>query len=177
MARQPKKTIEELVAEVGRYPIEAYQFIRDGLAFAVERIHGKETQTEARVHRFMHEHNLNLARLHDLYEAGKLPKSITRYIEKAGGVQGLNRHVTGQELCWGLRDYALKRWGLLASAVLKGWNVTSTADFGRIVFALVENDFMQKEPHDTIEDFYEVYDFKTAFETCFKIKADEEGPG
>jgi uncharacterized repeat protein (TIGR04138 family) len=75
-----------------------------------------------------------------------------------------NRHVTGQQLCEGLRDYALKEWGLLAGTVLRRWGITSTYDFGRIVFALVDNGHMAKTEHDTIEDFRNVYDFKTAFE-------------
>jgi len=172
MARQPKKSIDQVVAEVRRYPTEAYQFVREGLAFTVERIHGKETSTERRIHQFMQERDLTLQKLQEMYEAGEVPQWMARYIAKLGGVQALNRHVTGQELCWGLRDYALAKWGLMAGAVLRGWNITSTEDFGRIVFALVENDFMQKEPHDTMEDFRAVYDFKTAFEEGFTLRTD-----
>ncbi|HEY7115691.1 MAG TPA: Minf_1886 family protein [Tepidisphaeraceae bacterium] len=82
-----------------------------------------------------------------------------------------NRHVSGQQLCEGLRDYALKEWGLLAGTVLRRWGITSTYDFGRIVFALVDNGHMAKTEHDTIEDFRNVYDFKTAFEgSGYKIE-------
>ena len=42
-------------------------------------------------------------------------------------------------------------------------------DFGRIVFALIEAGQMQKTDEDTIEDFRNVYDFKTAFETDYRI--------
>ena len=52
------------------------------------------------------------------------------------------RHVTGQQLCEGLRDFALSQWGMLAQTVLKRWSITTTHDFGRIVFALVDNGFM-----------------------------------
>ena len=81
-----------------------------------------------------------------------------------------NRHVTGQQLCEGLRDYALKEWGLLAGTVLRRWGITSTYDFGRIVFALVDNKHMAKTDDDTIEDFRNVYDFKTAFDGAYKIE-------
>lgn len=81
-----------------------------------------------------------------------------------------NHHVTGQQLCEGLREFALKEWGLLAHTVLTRWNVTTTYDFGRIVFALVEYKHMAKTEDDTIEDFRNVFDFKTAFDANYKIE-------
>ena len=77
----------------------------------------------------------------------------------------VSRHITGAQLCEGLRAYALSQWGMLARVVLARWGINSTYDFGRIVFALVDAGHMQKTENDTIEDFRNVYDFKTAFET------------
>lgn len=74
------------------------------------------------------------------------------------------RHISGQELSQGLRDFALEQYGMLARTVLSRWNITSTYDFGRIVFALVEHGFMSKTDEDTIEDFRNVYDFRVAFD-------------
>ena len=74
-------------------------------------------------------------------------------------LQSLNRNVSGQDLCWGLRDYALQRWGSLAGLVLRRWQLSRTEDFGAIVFAMVEHGFMQTESHDTIEDFSSVFSF------------------
>ena len=48
------------------------------------------------------------------------------------------RHVGGQQLCQGLREYALCRWGMMARTVLAKWGINSTLDFGRIVFLLVQ---------------------------------------
>ncbi len=79
------------------------------------------------------------------------------------------RHISGQQLCEGLREYALARWGLMAGTVLKCWGITSTMDFGRIVFVLIENGMLQKTDHDAIEDFRNVYDFRTAFESKYRI--------
>ena len=81
-----------------------------------------------------------------------------------------SRHVSGQQLCEGLREFALKEWGLLAHTVLKRWNITSTFDFGRIVFALVEYKHMAATEEDNIEDFRNVFDFKTAFDSDYKIE-------
>jgi uncharacterized repeat protein (TIGR04138 family) len=84
--------------------------------------------------------------------------------------EGTSRHVSGQQLSEGLRDYALEQWGLLARTVLVRWNVTSTYDFGRIVFAMVDSGLMQKTDDDSIEDFRNVYDFKTAFDAAYRIE-------
>lgn len=80
-----------------------------------------------------------------------------------------SRHVSGPQLCEGLREYALGQWGLLARTVLRQWNVTSTADFGRIVFALIEAGQMQKTDDDSLEDFRNVFDFRKAFESGYRI--------
>ena len=80
-----------------------------------------------------------------------------------------NRHVSGQQLCEGIRLYAANQYGRLALTVLKQWNIQATLDFGRIVFALIEAGQMQKTDDDTIEDFRNVFDFKTAFETEYRI--------
>ena len=81
----------------------------------------------------------------------------------------VSRHVSGQELCEGIREYALKQYGLLARTVLHHWNIEGTIDFGRIVFALIEAGQMQKTEDDTIEDFRNVYDFKAALEADYRI--------
>jgi len=81
-----------------------------------------------------------------------------------------SHHVGGRELCDGLRELALNNWGLLARIVLSRWNITSTMDFGRIVFAMVEHDLLQKTDEDTIEDFRQVYDFRAAFESNYLIE-------
>src|SRR5207237_5405215 len=43
-----------------------------------------------------------------------------------------SRHVSGQQLSEGLREFALLQWGLLARTVLRRWNITRTEDFGTI---------------------------------------------
>jgi len=79
------------------------------------------------------------------------------------------RHVTGRELCLGLRDLALRQWGMLAGVVLNRWNITSTLDFGRIVFHLVDAGYLRTTEDDSLEDFRNVYDFRTAFEEEYRI--------
>jgi uncharacterized repeat protein (TIGR04138 family) len=78
-------------------------------------------------------------------------------------MQSESRHVTGQQLCLGLRDFAIRRYGMMAPAVLRAWNLRSTDDFGRIVFAMIEHGLMSKTADDSLEDFRSVYDFDEAF--------------
>jgi uncharacterized repeat protein (TIGR04138 family) len=74
-----------------------------------------------------------------------------------------DRHISGQQLCLGLRDFAIERYGLLAPVVLEHWNVRRTDDFGRIVFAMINEGLMSKTDDDTPDDFRAVYDFVEAF--------------
>ncbi len=75
-----------------------------------------------------------------------------------------NRHVSGQQLCLGLKDFAIKQYGLLARTVLNRGNIRKTEDFGRLVFAMIEAGLMRKTDEDTLEDFIGVFEFDEAFE-------------
>jgi uncharacterized repeat protein (TIGR04138 family) len=95
------------------------------------------------------------------------------YLFVLGGIEFLQarldvrRHVTGQELAWACRDLALERFGLLARTVLDCWGVRETADFGRIVYALVELGLLSTQPGDSEVDFAEVYEFVSAFDGSY----------
>lgn len=78
------------------------------------------------------------------------------------------RHVTGPELCEGLRDYALEQFGPMAKTVLEYWGIQKTRDFGKIVFHLIEANLLKKTEEDSIKDFNEIYDFVRAFQ--YEIK-------
>jgi len=118
------KTVEQVVHECGRYPLEAFEFVRRGLSHTVEQVHGKRNPHAP---------------------------------------DDQSYHVSGQQLCWGLRSYALSRYGHMAYAVLSHWNISRTNDFGKIVFAMIESKLMAKTDDDNIRDFHNVYDFATAF--------------
>lgn len=78
---------------------------------------------------------------------------------------GERRHVSGRELLEGIRDLAREQFGGLARMVLAGWGIHRTADFGEMVFHLVEAGLMGKTENDSKEDFRDVYDFDEAFPT------------
>lgn len=48
------------------------------------------------------------------------------------------RHVSGQELLAGIRDYATLQFGPMAMTVLEEWSIRSCQDFGELVFNMVE---------------------------------------
>lgn len=77
-------------------------------------------------------------------------------------------HITGQILCEGLRKLATEKWGRLAMLVLNTWNIRTTRDFGEIVYLMIKHKWLSVQPTDSIDDFNDAYDFKTAFKDQFK---------
>jgi uncharacterized repeat protein (TIGR04138 family) len=173
MPEKEEKTLAQLVARVGVYPEDAYHFVREGLGYAVHRVHGPESSAQLTVMKYLVRHGLDLSELRDLFDAGELSAEVMGAIESAGGFEKLNRHVSGGDLCWGLRDYALQRWGRMARTVLANWNLRETLDFGNIVFAMIEFDFMQKQPSDSLEDFRDVFSFAEAFDASYEVSFDD----
>jgi uncharacterized repeat protein (TIGR04138 family) len=47
---QPAKPIEQVVEEIGLYPIEAYDFVQRGLQYTVQKMHGKVTDPKISRH-------------------------------------------------------------------------------------------------------------------------------
>jgi uncharacterized repeat protein (TIGR04138 family) len=124
--------IIELLQQDQRYHIEAYQFVREALAYAQEIL--------------------------------KMP---------AHGSEG-EHHITGQQLCEAIRQYALDQYGYMAKTVLNNWGVQGTGDFGEIVYNLIRIKHMKKSDADRREDFNDVYDFATAFDPVFELSSSDD---
>lgn len=77
--------------------------------------------------------------------------------------RGRIRHVTGQELLAGIREYALQQFGPMAKTLLEEWGVRCCQDFGAIVFNMVEVGWLAKTEKDSRADFLAGYDFEEAF--------------
>jgi uncharacterized repeat protein (TIGR04138 family) len=86
-------------------------------------------------------------------------------------------HVSGPELLDGVRDLALREFGLLARTVFRFWGINRTADFGEIVFNLVEARLMSKTSQDDRADFADVYDLDEALVRNFHIDVREAEEG
>jgi len=82
-------------------------------------------------------------------------------------------HVSGPELLDGIRDLALREFGLMARTVFRMWGIDSTADFGEIVFNLIEANLMSKTDKDCRADFVGVYDLDQALVHDYRIVLDE----
>ena len=81
--------------------------------------------------------------------------------------RGQVRHITGQELLDGIRQFALAQFGPMAVTVLEEWGVHNSRDFGEIVFNMVEIELLAKTEKDNRDDFNNSYDFTDAFRKPF----------
>ena len=81
--------------------------------------------------------------------------------------KGKSRHVSGQELLEGIRQFALAQFGPMTMSVFVEWGIHSGADFGEIVFNLVESKLLSKTETDSQADFQNGYDFFEAFRKPF----------
>ena len=92
--------------------------------------------------------------LHSACAAGPTPRVCT-------GDE--SRHISGAQLCLGLREFAIRRYGPLAGLVLTRWGIRRTDDFGVIVYALIDRKELRASERDSLEDFRGVFDFAEAF--------------
>jgi uncharacterized repeat protein (TIGR04138 family) len=173
MTQTAAKNITDVVRELGRYSLEAYEFLRQALEYTVEKVHGDTIKSVRSLIEWMESHDASIGDIPNLARGGKLPQCVMKVIHDAGGVEmlaeKLNLHVGGEALCWGVRDLAHERWGLLALPVLNYWGVRTTRDIGEMVFGLIDNGLLQKQPQDTIDDFDQIFDFDTVFNRDYKI--------
>lgn len=92
--------------------------------------------------------------------------------------RGQIRHVTGQELLDGIRQFALQQFGPMAVTLFEEWGVRNCQDFGEIVFNMVEIGLLAKTEKDSREDFQNGYDFTDAFRKPFwpenKVKSESK---
>jgi uncharacterized repeat protein (TIGR04138 family) len=142
----PAHPLSKLLKSDKRYKFDAYVFVFESLNYAHEQ--------------------LGLGQEHA--EEEEQAKAEPR---RSGTRKKAERHLTGQQLCEAIRQYAQDQYGLMAKAVLASWGVHSTSDIGNIVFNLIEIGQMRKTKHDRREDFDNVFDFDEAFVRDFKITA------
>ncbi len=135
-------SLQRLLEEDKRYPLDAYVFVRDALTYASD---------ELNLGNAIHEPTLEL-------------ESTARPGKPA------EKHLTGQELCNAIRLYAINQFGYMAKKVLNNWGIASTGDFGNIVFNMINIGLMKKSQNDRREHFDDVYDFDEVFEKQFELK-------
>ena len=117
---------------------------------AVEQIVAKDARYEREAYFFVRE-----ALDHTQRTIGRAPK------------KNEIRHVSGQELLKGIREYALQQFGPMTLTVLEEWGIKCCEDFGEIVFNMVENKLLAKTEQDSRQDFRNGYDFHDVFRKPF----------
>ncbi|MGL4595556.1 MAG: Minf_1886 family protein [Thermoguttaceae bacterium] len=138
-----------------RYKAEAYMFVFESLDYAQKELHlGKDEPSEPLPEKLF-EHDST----HELREAWKKQDES---VQKS--------HISGQDLCCAARDYAQKRYGLLAKMVLESIGINNTGDIGNIVYNLISIGHMRKTSQDRREDFDDVFEFETAFKKSLRDK-------
>jgi uncharacterized repeat protein (TIGR04138 family) len=140
----PSHPIAKLLKEDRRYKIDAYAFVFEALNYAHTQL-GMGTERTA--------------------DAEEEPEESPQ--------KEAERHLTGQQLCEAIRQYALEQYGYMAQCVLNSWGVKGTSDFGEIVFNLIGIGQMRKTTDDRREDFDNVFDFDTGLKQSFKITPPE----
>ncbi len=73
------------------------------------------------------------------------------------------KHITGKELLEGLKNLAIKEFGVMALNVLESWGIKTTDDVGEIVFNLIDAKLLSKIDEDKKEDFHNVFNFYQVF--------------
>jgi len=76
---------------------------------------------------------------------------------------GESRHVTGQQVCEGVRQLAGKSFGPMVLTVLEYWGIQRTGDIGEMVWELIGLGVFGRTEGDRKEDFKDVYSFEDVF--------------
>ena len=80
--------------------------------------------------------------------------------------RGEYRHMTGREIAEGLRGLALREFGPLAYDVWKWWGVTTTRDWGEVIFNMIAVGLLNANDDDRPEDFDNIYDVREALSSA-----------
>jgi len=82
---------------------------------------------------------------------------------------GEDRHVGGRELLHFIQDFAAEEFGPMGELVFSHWGVTSSDDFGEIVFNLIDAELLSRRPTDSRLDFVGGFDFAEVFEKRHRL--------
>lgn len=132
----------QILENDSRYSLDAYLFVREGLAYAADHI-----------------------------ALDHLPESNFPVVT-APALKTSRKHVTGQELCEGIRQYALNQFGFMAKTVLNSWGLYTTSDIGNVVYKMINAGLLKKSSRDRRSHFDDVFDFEDAFVNSYDFAAD-----
>jgi uncharacterized repeat protein (TIGR04138 family) len=84
-----------------------------------------------------------------------------------------DEHVTVPEFFEGMRELALRDFGLMAPIVFRAWGVRRTDDFGEIVFNLIDAGLMDPAAADDRSAFHDLFDLQEGLTAGYRIEAGE----
>jgi uncharacterized repeat protein (TIGR04138 family) len=157
-----------------RYSPDAYFFIREALSYAADKLELRDCHCDRNADELGQDASsccgFEGADFDDSADPNApvpMPETHAAGSPEDGEEQVTTpqRHVTGQQLCEGIREYALSQFGLMAKVVLNSWGIQSTSDFGEIVYNLIRVGVLKKSSRDRRAHFNDVYDFEHAFDS------------
>ena len=129
-------SIYQLVRQDPRYPAEAYHFIREAMAYAVDLFElgadGNRSEESAGTDASADEDDLASSGMTaaDLEAEDKHLDELQEYatdfemdIDSDAHQIPRERHLTGQQLCEAIRLFALNQFGYMAKVVLNNWEL------------------------------------------------------
>ena len=102
----------------------------------------------------------------DAYHFLRDALDVTMKVMQKGRPDAIN-HVSGPELCDGVREYAIQQFGPMVPTIFDAWNIRTTRDIGDMVFNLIHTGAFSRSDSDRVEDFENVFLFEDAFEKPF----------
>ncbi len=86
-------------------------------------------------------------------------------------------HVSGEELLRCGCELAVREFGLMAPVVFRRWGITTTDDFGEIVFRLINAERLARSDSDDPTDFHEVFDLMQLLSESYDFDTSAYSPG
>jgi uncharacterized repeat protein (TIGR04138 family) len=142
-----------------RYAPDAYFFVREALGFAADKLELRNCNCQ----------DSPDPKQKSLGSANCDSDKCDAEAADDANCTANEHHVTGQQLCDGIRQYALAQFGLMSKVVLNSWGIFSTSDFGEIVYNLINVGVLKKSPQDRRSHFDAVYDFDEAFDSAVAV--------
>lgn len=141
--------LADIVNRDGRFAYEAYEFVYQALDHTLKMLGRQGNDADAE------------------------PETAANAADSEPGPVETSGHVSGREILDGIRALALQEFGLMARTVFRQWGLRSSADFGTIIFKLIDANLMRKTEEDSIEDFKGGFDFDAALLEGYDIPLDE----
>lgn len=87
--------------------------------------------------------------------------------EQEDDAESKNKQLSAKNLSIGLKNYALDKYGPMASFILREWGINATEDFGEIVYNLIDMGLFSQSKGDKKSDFLSLFDLQKELKRPF----------